>query len=245
MITAFSVALALSVLVGLFWLAWASPDRVGLGTLQDEHDFRVRFDMGLSVLVGGLIGARLAFILAHWSYYIGRPIEMLKFWQGGLSWSGAAIGGLLALVIFALITKRSFWSLADHLAAPAAFLAVSLWIGCLVDRCAYGIGGQTGPLAITSADMFGVVSSRWPTQIVGAVCSLLILLVVFLLRRRLKKPGLMASLVLTLLAVMMLGLSFTRADPVGLLWGLRLDMLGSGFILITGLAGLIFRLSSQ
>jgi phosphatidylglycerol:prolipoprotein diacylglycerol transferase len=244
-ITAFSIALALSVLSGLFWLAWASPEWVGLGTLQDEHDFRVRFDMGLSVLLGGLIGARLAFIIAHWSFYIGRPIEMLKFWQGGLSWSGAAIGGLLALVIFALVTKRSFWSLADHLAAPVAFLAAGLWIGCLVDGCAYGIGGQTGPLAITSSDMFGVISSRWPTQIVGAACSLLILLGVFLLRRWLKPPGLMASLVLTLLAAMMLALSFTRGDPVGLLWGLRLDMLGSGFILIAGLAGLIFRLTKQ
>jgi prolipoprotein diacylglyceryltransferase len=244
-ITAFSVALALSVLAGLFWLAWASPDRVRLGTLQDEHDFRVRFDMGLSVLVGGLIGARLAIVLAHWSYYIERPIEMLKFWQGGLSWSGAAVGGLLALVIFALVTKRSFWSLADHLAAPVAFLAAGLWIGCLVDGCAYGIGGLTGPLAITSSDMFGVVSARWPTQVVGAVCSLLILLGVFLLRTRLKQPGLMASLVLTLLATMMLALSFTRADPVGLLWGLRLDMLGSAFMLIAGLAGLIFRLTKK
>ncbi|HEY70774.1 MAG TPA: hypothetical protein G4O08_09340 [Anaerolineae bacterium] len=243
MITAFSITLALCVLACLFWLAWASPDWVGLGTLQDEQDFRVRFDMGLSVLVGSLIGARLAFIIAHGSYYFGRPIEMLKFWQGGLSWSGAAIGGLLALLIFALITKRSFWSLADHLAVPAAFLAAGLWIGCLLDGCAYGIGGQTGSLAITSSDMFGVVSSRWPTQIVGAACSLLILLGVFLLRRWLKPAGLLASLVLTLLAVMMLALSFTRADPVGLLWGLRLDMLGSVFMLLAGLAGLIFRLS--
>jgi phosphatidylglycerol:prolipoprotein diacylglycerol transferase len=241
-ISAFSIAFALSVLAGLFWLAWDSPKGEDLESSDDEHVFKARFDMGLSALAGGVIGARLAFVLVHWQYYTGQPTEILKFWQGGLSWFGAAVGALLSVLIYAIIAKRSFWNLIDNLAAPVALLSAALWIGCLVDGCVYGIGGQTGALAITSSDMFGVISPRWPTQIVGTAGSLLILLGVFLVRKRLSQPGLTASLVLILLAAMMLGLSFTRGDPVGLLWGLRLDMLGSGFIFIAGFAGLVFRL---
>lgn len=240
--TAFAIAFALSSLVALLWLAWTSPNGKALAESVGEAVFRARFDAGLATLAGGLLGARIAFLLSHWSYYIAHPLEMVQIWQGGLSWPGAAAGALLALYLYSFITKRPFWDLADVLAGPAALLSTGLWIGCLIDGSAYGIGGQTGPLAIASADIFGVISPRWPTQAVGAACSALILLAVFLLRERLPRAGLLASIVLALLAVMMLALSLTRGDPVGMLWGLRLDTLGAALILAAALAGAALRI---
>ena len=240
--TVFAFAFALSTLASLLWLAWLSPNGRALEESEKEKAFRVRFDVGLWALAGGLLGARIIFVLVHWGYYAAHPLEIIQIWQGGLSWPGAAAGALLTLYLYSLNTKRSFWDLADALAAPAALLSTGLWIGCLLDRCAYGVGGQTGPLAIVSADVFGVVSARWPTQAVGAGCSALILIAVFLLRDRLPRSGLLASIVLALLAVMMMALSLTRGDPMGMLLGLRLDTLGSLVILAVALAGAALRI---
>ncbi len=240
--TAFTIAFALSSLAGLLWLAWTSPNGRALEESEKEAAFRVRFDVGLWALAGGFLGARIVFVLAHLGYYAAHALEIIQIWQGGLSWTGAAAGALLALYLYTLVAKRSFWDLADALAAPAALLATGLWIGCLLDRCVYGVGGQTGPLAIVSADIFGVISPRWPTQVVGAVCSALILLATFLLRDRLPRSGLLASIALALSAALMMALSFTRGDPMGMLLGLRLDTLGSLAILAAALAGVSLRL---
>jgi hypothetical protein len=97
-------------------------------------------------------------------------------------------------------------------------------------------------MAIVSPDSFGVVLSRWPTQIVGAVCSGIILTGVVLLRDRLPRPGMLASLTLGLLAIMMLLLSLTRGDPVGAIWGLRLDTIGAATVLIAAVITLALRI---
>ena len=240
--TAFAIAFALSSIAALLWLAWNPTNGKALADSKTEAAFRVRFDAGLVSLAGGFLGARITFLLSHWSYYTAHPLEMVQIWQGGLSWSGAAAGALLALYLYARITKHPFWDLADALAGPTALLSIGLWIGCLIDGSAYGIGGQTGSMAIASADIFGVISLRWPTLAVGASCSALILLGVFLLRDRLPRSGLLASIALALFSVLMLALSFTRGDPVGMLWGLRLDTLGSTVILAAALAGLVLRI---
>jgi len=239
---AFPLAFALSSLAGLLWLAWISPKVTVLEVAEEKTAFRVRIDAGLSALAGGLLGARIVFALAHLGYYAKHPLETLQFWKGGLSWPGSVIGAMLALVLYAVIKRRPFWILADALAAPAALLSIGLWIGCLADKCAYGVGGQSGSLAIMSADIFGVVARRWPTQAVGAACSALILLAAFLLRGRLPRSGLLASIVLALLAGTMLLLSLTRGDPVGMLWGARLDTWGSAVILAAALAGVGLRM---
>lgn len=239
---AFPLAFALSSLAGLLWLAWISPNVTALEVTEEMTTIRVRFDAGLSALAGGLLGARIVFALAHWGYYAKHPLETLQFWKGGLSWPGSVAGALLALLLYVIITRRPFWILADTLVAPAALLSFGLWIGCLMDNCAYGVGGQSGSLAIMSADIFGVVSRRWPTQAVGAACSALILLAAFLLRGRLTRPGLLASIILALLAGTMLLLSLTRGDPVGMLWGARLDTWGSAVMLAAALAGVGLRM---
>lgn len=239
---AFPIAFVLSTLVGFLWLA-----KIPLkGTVDDnpeqEAAVMARFDAGLWSLLGGLLGARFAFVLTHLGYYGSNPLGILQIWQGGLSWPGAAIGALLALYLHTQIMKRSFWDLADALAGPTVLLALGLWIGCQIDHCAYGVGVRSGPLAVVTADIFGVMIPRWPTQIAGAVFSALLLIGVVLLQDRFPHPGILASLTLALLAGMMLVLSLVRGDPVGAIWRLRLDTLGAAIILIAALVALVLRI---
>jgi prolipoprotein diacylglyceryl transferase len=54
------------------------------------------------VLIGIILGARLGHCFFYNpSYYLGHPLEILKFWKGGLASHGGAIGILVVLIIFA------------------------------------------------------------------------------------------------------------------------------------------------
>lgn len=55
----------------------------------------------ISLILGTVIGARLGHCLFYEpQYYLNNPIEILKIWHGGLASHGAAIGNLIAVIIF-------------------------------------------------------------------------------------------------------------------------------------------------
>jgi phosphatidylglycerol:prolipoprotein diacylglycerol transferase len=200
-----------------------------------------RIDVGISVLIAGLIGARTGFIMLHWPYYLQRPIEIFQFWQGGLSWITGSVGVLLGLGLFAGITKRSFWELFDVLALPGSVVALACWTGCLFDGCAYGRAMDAGVWTPPSPDIFGEQIPRWPTQTVGVIYSLVVIAVMVWLMGRRLTPGTLGSLCLGLIAVGALILSFTRADPVLLMFGFRIDSVGSAAMMTLALVGLALR----
>lgn len=60
-------------------------------------------DLSVYLILGGLVGARLAHVLSERQYYISRPLEIFKVWNGGLWIYGAIAGGLVGL--FAYVRK--------------------------------------------------------------------------------------------------------------------------------------------
>lgn len=73
--------------------------------------------------VGAMIGARLAYVLNHFSEYSDQPLDILKPWLGGMSMLGGFFG---AMVVGAPLMKRaglSFWQVMDA-AAPGMALGV-------------------------------------------------------------------------------------------------------------------------
>lgn len=224
--SAYPLLFALGVLGSLLWLAWRGPD------LEAPR----RLDGALCALVGGLVGARLGFVITHLDYYLTRPVESLWFWQGGLSWAVGAAGALIGLAIYASTSHQSIWLLADTLAVPAAVVALVSWTGCLFDGCAYGRRTDLGLFTPASPDQFGWISPRWPTQIVGMVTSIAALLLATWLQSQRITSGLAAALVMACISASALGLAFARADPVPMLWGLRGDAVGSAAVLLVSFA---------
>lgn len=47
-------------------------------------------------LIGGVIGARLLYVMTSPQAFIANPMNILEVWRGGLSFHGGMIGGLLA-----------------------------------------------------------------------------------------------------------------------------------------------------
>jgi phosphatidylglycerol:prolipoprotein diacylglycerol transferase len=237
---AYPLLFALGAVAGLLWSGLVSG---GQSSPKGTRITPVQaLDAGLAALAAGLVGARAGYVAASWDYYSHRPQEALWFWQGGLSWSAGAAAALLGLGLYSGLSRQPFWPLADRLAIPAALLALAAWGGCMLDGCSYGWRTAPGPLTPPAPDLLGNLAPRWPTQPVGVIASLASLAGLISLGGRPLPQGTLACLSLTMIAATSVALSFTRADPTRMLWGMRLDGLASGAVLALGLAGLGHRL---
>jgi len=83
------------------------------------------------MVIGTVVGARLGHCLFYDPvYYLSRPVEILKIWEGGLASHGGALGILLALYLY---TRRlgspSYLWLLDRMAIPAALGGFFIRIG--------------------------------------------------------------------------------------------------------------------
>src|SRR5688572_5913018 len=53
------------------------------------------YPFAIAVVIGGLIGARIAHVTDNWALYANDPLEALKFWSGGIGTMGAPIGSTI------------------------------------------------------------------------------------------------------------------------------------------------------
>jgi len=59
------------------------------------------YPFAIAVVLGGLVGARVAHVLDNWSIYATRPADVLAFWNGGIGTTGAPIGSSISGLIVA------------------------------------------------------------------------------------------------------------------------------------------------
>lgn len=88
------------------------------------------------LIVGIIIGARFFHVFVFEpSYYLAHPSDMIKIWQGGLSFHGGLLGGMLAAWLFCRKYKVKFMELAD-----ATGIIAGLFLG--LGRIANFINGE-------------------------------------------------------------------------------------------------------
>jgi prolipoprotein diacylglyceryltransferase len=182
-------------------------------------------------------------------YYLPHIDEVLQVWQGGLSWLGAPAGALVGAWLYARQRREALWPVLDALALPFGLLGALGWAGCLAAGCAYGYPVTPGQLPAwfvsQAPDLFGLVMPRFPTQMLGIAASLLALLAVWGTRRgtAARWPvGASGAYALSLVALGVFLLSFTRGDPAPLMAGYRIDVVGSALVLVAATAAWVLRL---
>jgi phosphatidylglycerol:prolipoprotein diacylglycerol transferase len=188
--------------------------------------------------IGGLAGGRAGFVIANWSYYAGEPGQIALVWQGGLSYHGALLAGLVALAAWAAWTGRSLSAYAGLLAAGLVLFSASGWLACYLEGCAFGRETTFGLLAGDLPDSYGVYALRYQTQLMGLGLCLLILPAAVLGWRRLR-PGLLFGLSLFLLSLAHLVVSLFRGDVVQRLGTWRWDTLLDAAIAVGTLFSLL------
>ncbi len=85
--------------------------------------------MVFAAAIGGLVGARLLFIVEEWSHFLAAPLNYI-FTGAGFTWYGGFFGGAAA-VSWVLRKNKIPWLVGADMAAPALAIAYGIGrIGC-------------------------------------------------------------------------------------------------------------------
>ena len=108
----------------------------------DNLDGKVISDLGVWIIIAGMLGARAMYVLTYWDdQYAGEPLwQVLDFRRGGLVFYGGFIGAVLAVILYTRFHgKQPLWKIADAF-APSIPLGHALGrLGCLMYGCCFGI----------------------------------------------------------------------------------------------------------
>ncbi|MBZ4690633.1 MAG: prolipoprotein diacylglyceryl transferase [Cereibacter sp.] len=190
------------------------------------------------VILGVILGGRLGFVLFYQpAWYLSHPGDILKVWEGGMSFHGGFLGVMVAGIVFCLRERIPMLSAADLMAVAtppglllgrlANFINAELW-GRPTDL-PWGVAFP-GEAAQTCAGVVGVCA-RHPSQLYEAAMEGLILgaLLLFVVWRRgwLAWPGRTVGLFLTGYGLARFLVEFVRqpdaqfvslGNPLGLAW---------------------------
>ncbi|MBM4764625.1 prolipoprotein diacylglyceryl transferase [Bacillus sp. B15-48] len=119
----FGFMIAIGASVGLF-IFTREAKKQGL-------DHKLLMDGAIYSLVGGILGARVIYILVYNpAYYFANPIKIIFIHEGGLSIHGGILVGLIVGYWFLKKHKMPIWKTMD-IAAPALIIAQGISrIGC-------------------------------------------------------------------------------------------------------------------
>jgi len=158
----YSLAYIFGILIG-WWLG----KRIILKRFQNINFNIKEFDNLITyIIISMLIGGRIGYVLFYnFGYYLSNPFDILKIWEGGMSFHGALIGIILGTYWFSIKKNIPTFFLLDIVAFVAP-------IGIFFGRVANFINGE---LVGKTTDVFwGVIfpnidnSIRHPSQLYEA-----------------------------------------------------------------------------
>ncbi len=142
------------------WLAARETHRTGLDRAR-------MLDLSFWVLIAGMVGSRVVFMMVEWRSYYNRCfapeleglsapdcMAVIRFWEGGLVFYGGLIGATLAGLLYLRKHKVEVWRYAD---AAAVGIPVGQFfgrLGCLSAGCCHG-------KYVPSERLFAL---RWPSD---------------------------------------------------------------------------------
>jgi phosphatidylglycerol---prolipoprotein diacylglyceryl transferase len=121
-----------------------------------------------------IAGARLWFVLDHWTVYRHQPRRILRHSEGGMTLYG---GLVVALVLSPAILAALRLSFADFWDAATFTMLVGMIltrVGCLLNGCCSG-RCTAGPLGIRLPDQTGRWERRYPVQLLEMASSAVLL----------------------------------------------------------------------
>lgn len=167
----YSLAYIGGILFTLFWLKKVNDNNNFLS--KQAYD-----DWMIWAVLSVMLGGRLGYVLFYnFSYFINHPLQILAFWQGGMSFHGGLLGAIFGMWLFAKKYKINFLQLTDSLAVAAP---VGLFLGRLANFMNMELYGR-----VTGSD-FGIIFPnagnlpRHPSQLYEAFLEGLVLFILLL-----------------------------------------------------------------
>ncbi len=127
----YSLAYIAGILGGCWWLG-----RVDAKTFSPLLNDAQREDVVVWAIVGIVLGGRIGYILFYnLSYFLEHPTDMIKLWEGGMSFHGGLLGVIISFMLFARKHKLHFFPLMDRIACVTP-------IGLFFGRLANFVNGE-------------------------------------------------------------------------------------------------------
>ncbi len=237
----YGVMVALGLLASyLTALYFAKKD--GLDTKKVENVF-------LLTAFGGIIGARVAYIIEH-PHQMNSLIDYIAIWKGGMDWFGGFIGGILIALFLIKYYKLPIWKIADIAGISIIIGHAFGRIGCTCAGCCYGKPVPDDSIFKDLAIKFPQHPDTsapsgiplYPTQPAEALGNFLIFLLLFFLYKKKKFDGQIFSTYLVLYGTERFFLEFWRGvtPPLPII-NLTWNQIVSIIMVISGVLIFIYR----
>lgn len=170
------------------------------------------FNLTVWCATGGILGAKLLYIITSLKSIIADPKLLLQVSEGFVVYGGI-IGGIFAGYLFCRKYKLNFLEYFD-IVMPSIALAQGFGrIGCLLAGCCYGLETKSVfGIVFTHSDFAPNGARLIPTQPISSILDFLNCAVLILLSRRTKAHGQVAGFYLIFYSVGRFVLEFFRGD---------------------------------
>ena len=172
----YSLAYLAGIFIG-YWYLLRLLKQPGAPMARRHADDLV-FYAALGVILGGRLGYVLFYNLA---YYAQHPIEVLKLWDGGMSFHGGLVGTVLAIFYLSWKQKLSALRIHDYVACVAP---IGLYFGRLANFVNAELWGAPTnvPWAVRFPEVIGGITvlgpPRHPSQLYEAILEGLVIFAV-------------------------------------------------------------------
>lgn len=238
----YGLLLFIGFLSAMYTAAWRAK-REGL-------DPEIILDIAIWIMIGGLVGARVFFVIQYWGTAVKNIWDVFTIWKGGIVFYGSVIGATSAFFLYWRLRPFPLNPVLDTL-APSVALGVAFGrIGCFLNGCCYG-----DPTSLPWAVAFPQNSLPWqhqldfgligphalhslpvhPTQIYSSIDGLVLFLLLSAFYPLRTRDGQVMALLMITYPVTRFLIEFLRNDEAPILAGMTISQVISIGLLTCGL----------
>ena len=239
----YSLAYIFGILIG-WWLARKIIVKKFL-SINFTFDLKEFDNLITYLIISILIGGRIGYILFYnFGYYLSNPLDIIKIWEGGMSFHGALIGIIFGTYLFSKKKNIPTFFLLDIIACVAP-------LGIFFGRIANFINGE---LVGKTTEVFWAVIfpnidniPRHPSQLYEAFFEGLVLLIILnlILFKKNYKTGTCSYMFLILYGIFRIFSEFFREPDVQIGYLFNLISMGVMLSVFMILAGIIIFLKRK
>ena len=186
----YSLAYILGILIG-----WILSKKIFI----TDYKIKSKFDDYITyIILGIIIGGRLGYVLFYnFNYYSNNLIDILKIWQGGMSFHGGLLGVVFVTIWFSKKNNQNSYQYLDIVSLVAP---IGIFFGRISNFINSELYGKvtTKPWGVKFVQVDDLY--RHPSQLYEALFEGLILFIILIYFRNknyLKTPGLISGVFLT------------------------------------------------
>ena len=177
-------------------------------------------ELGIWVMVGGILGARIAYIAANFDQQFRHNLlDVVRIDKGGLVYYGGFIGATLGIMLLARLRRQPLWDFGDFVITAVPLGHAIGRIGCFLNGCCYGKPSalpwaiHRHPLAEGGHAELNAAGLVHPTQLYECAFNVAVYLLLLRQYRRKRRDGTVFALYLILYPSGRFLLEFARGDP--------------------------------